>query len=87
MKKIFGILIIVLVLIVGYKLLQRPMPSNPSNDSRLNIDEICDNALAYMSFPDGAAADRFLAECKRGEHPDVIERYKAESGVNDEAVI
>src|SRR3989344_5290710 len=45
---------------------------------KLNINVVCEGALAYMSFPDAESADLFVEECKAGEHPEVIERYKAE---------
>ena len=43
---------------------------------KLNIDVVCDGVLAYMTFPDGESADIFVAECKEGKHPEVIEQYK-----------
>lgn len=49
-----------------------------ASEAKINIDVVCEGALAYMSFPDGESADQFVAECKAGEHPEVIERYKAE---------
>lgn len=35
----------------------------------------CESALMYMTFPNGEAADAFVAACVAGEHPEVIERY------------
>lgn len=55
--------------------------------AKLNIDAVCQGALAYMSFPDGAAADVFVAECKEGKHPEVIEQYKAQMNLGDGAAI
>lgn len=40
------------------------------------LDAACKAALAYMLFPDAEAVERFLAECKEGKHPEVLERYK-----------
>jgi|GEM_PF-1177757 len=54
---------------------------------KINIDLVCEGALAYMSFPDEDSADQFVAECKEGEHPEVIERYKAEMNPSTEAEI
>ncbi len=51
-----------------------PLPGSAADST--TIDEICEGALAYMTFPDGAAADRFVAECKEGKHPDVIARHR-----------
>ncbi len=63
--------------------------SNPSAapNAKININAVCDGALAYMSFPDGASADAFVAECKEGKHPEVIEHYKAQLNAGDGAVI
>lgn len=54
---------------------------------KLNINVVCEGALAYMTFPDAASADAFVADCKEGKHPEVIERYKAEMGLGDGAAI
>jgi hypothetical protein len=54
---------------------------------KLNIDAVCKGALAYMTFPDAASADAFVAECKAGKHPEVLERYKAQLNVGEGAAI
>ena len=54
---------------------------------KINIDAVCNGALAYMTFPDGASADKFVKDCKDGKHPEVIERYKAELNLGDGATI
>lgn len=61
--------------------------NEPTSSGKLNIDVVCEGALAYMSFPDGESADVFVAECKEGKHPEVIERYKAEMNLGDGAAI
>jgi hypothetical protein len=53
-------------------------PQGSGVQAKINIDAVCQGALAYMSFPDGATADAFVAECKEGKHPEVIEKYKAD---------
>ncbi len=55
----------------------------PATQAKININVVCEGALAYMTFTDGAAADAFVAECKEGKHPEVIEQYKAQIGVGD----
>lgn len=50
-------------------------------DGKLNIEEICNSALTYMTFPDGESATKFVEECKNGQHPEVIERYKRENNL------
>lgn len=46
----------------------------------------CESALVYMTFPGGKEADIFVAECMEGKHPEVIERYIKDMGL-DGAVI
>ena len=62
-------------------------PTQEAPQGKLDIAVVCESALAYMTFPDGASADAFVAECKEGKHPDVIERYKEQMGLGDGAAI
>jgi hypothetical protein len=59
----------------------------PSAQGKLNITVVCESALAYMTFTDGASADAFVADCIEGKHPEVIERYKADMNLGDGATI
>lgn len=59
----------------------------PAPMGKINIGEVCQGALAYMTFTDGAAADAFVEDCKVGKHPEVIEQYKANLNVGDGAAI
>ncbi len=54
---------------------------------KLNINFVCENALSYMSFTDSTDAEKFVSECIEGEHPKVIEKYKAELNIDNGAVI
>lgn len=54
---------------------------------KININEVCESALIRMTFPDGAAAEKFVAECKEGKHPEVIEQFKAEMNLGGGAQI
>lgn len=54
---------------------------------KININEVCEGALIRMTFPDGAAAEKFVAECKEGKHPEVIEQFRAEMNLGDGAEI
>lgn len=54
--------------------------------AKIDVRVACESALMYMSFMDGASAEAFVAECIEGKHPEVIERYINELGV-DGAVI
>jgi hypothetical protein len=65
------------------KVVEQAAPVN----GKLNIDAVCNSALAYMTFPNDGSVDVFVAECKEGKHPEVIERYKKENGFGDGAKI
>lgn len=52
-------------------------------DVKININVVCESALTYMSFPDATLASKFVAECKEGKHPEVIEHYKAQFNLAD----
>ena len=60
--------------------------SSPA-EGKLNIEAICGEALMYMTFPDGAAADAFVAACKEGKHPEVIDDYNERNGLTNDVVI
>ncbi len=62
-------------------------PVDTSSQGKLNINVVCEGALAYMTFPDGETAEKFVAECKEGKHPEVLDRYKAEMNLGDGAII
>ncbi len=56
-----------------------PMPMgetmSPGMAGKIDVNEICNGALASMTFTDGAAADAFVQECIDGQHPEVIQNY------------
>ena len=47
-----------------------------TSEQKINIDQVCEESLMYMTFTDGIAAELFVKECKEGKHPQVIEEYK-----------
>lgn len=55
-------------------------PTAPA--AKIDVKVACESALIYTTFTDGAAADAFVAECIAGEHPEVIERYIKDLGVD-----
>ncbi len=63
-----------------------PQVQNSAN-AKINIDAVCEGALAYMSFENGAAADLFVSECKEGKHPEVIDQYKAQLNLGSDVAI
>lgn len=58
------------------KVIESTLPN--SSSGKLNINIVCESALAYMRFPTALMAESFVAECKEGKHPEVIEHYKAQ---------
>jgi hypothetical protein len=68
-----------------------PAPGNEGNypepQGKLNIDVICNGALAYMSFPSGVEAEAWVEACKRGEHPEAIDQWKQMNGITDDRTI
>lgn len=59
----------------------------PTAEGKLDINAVCEGALAYMTFTDGASADAFVADCKEGKHPEVILRYQQEMNLGEGAEI
>jgi hypothetical protein len=55
--------------------------------AKINIDAICAGALAYMTFPSSTEADTFVQECKDGKHPEVIDKWKSDNGIQDDKAI
>ena len=73
---------------IGYYLFMQPAaPADTTSDAKIDINAVCEGALAYMTFENGAAAEAFVQECKNGEHPEVIEQYKAQMGLGAGATI
>ena len=58
-----------------------------NSQAKLDINAVCEGALANMTFPDSASANAFVQECKDGKYPEVIEKYKADHGFGDGAAI
>lgn len=54
---------------------------------KLDIRAVCQGALSYMTFTDGDASAKFVAECIEGKHPEVIERYRKDMNLGDGAAI
>ena len=55
--------------------------------AKIDINAVCQGALAYMTFEDGEAAAQFVAECIEGKHPEVIEQWKVQMGIDNLQVI
>lgn len=57
-----------------------------STNMKLYIQAVCEGALAYMTFPSGVEADAFVSDCVEGKHPEVIDRYISEQGLDGAAI-
>ncbi|MFZ2886590.1 MAG: hypothetical protein WA021_02085 [Minisyncoccia bacterium] len=62
-------------------------PTNTGAEGKININTVCEGALAYMSFSSGAEANAWVEACKRGEHPEAIEQWKQMNGITDDRAI
>lgn len=60
--------------------------SSPSQ-AKINIDAVCNQALAYMSFPDSKSAETFVKDCKDGKHPEVVEKYISDLNLGEGVAI
>lgn len=61
-------------------------PYTPTTGAKINIEAVCQGALAYMSFPSSTEADIFVRDCIAGNHPEVIEKYKADNNLDGAAI-
>ncbi|MBP9714957.1 MAG: hypothetical protein KBD52_00495 [Candidatus Pacebacteria bacterium] len=92
---IISILVVLAVLVAGYFLINKQTVENPpvNNETngeaqvKIDINAVCEGALAYMTFTDGASADAFVTECKEGKYPEVIEKFKADMNLGAGAEI
>ena len=62
------------------------MSVEQSTTGKLDPKVACESALAYMTFENAASADAFVAACIAGEHPEVIDRYKTDTGLDGAAI-
>lgn len=94
---IISILVVLAALVAGYFIINKKAIENPpinevnevneGAQGKININEVCAGALAYMTFPDGASADIFVQECIEGKRPEVIEKFKADMNLGTGAEI
>jgi hypothetical protein len=82
---------VVLATVVYFGFMKKDMSpiekGNPQQAGKIDPRVACNSALAYMTFPAGGAAEVFVQECIEGKHPEVIERYKADLGIDASAQI
>jgi len=88
-----GIIVVGVLLLaaVGYYLFMLPSPATEvptdANSAKIDINAVCEGALAYMTFPSGAEAEAWVQDCKDGKHPEAIDQYKAQMGITDDRAI
>jgi hypothetical protein len=92
--KTLGIFLVVAVVATGaYILFMQPgtesavHDTNTNSQAKVDMNAVCEGALVYMSFPDGAAAEAWVTECKNGEHPEAIDQWKQQNGYTDDRAI
>jgi hypothetical protein len=78
------IVVLIALAVVGFfMLVQNTTPTEEAlPQGKIDINTVCRNALAYMSFANGEDAEVFVAECIDGKHPDVIQKYIDDLGVD-----
>lgn len=91
-KNVLTVIFVIVVGLLAYGLWQLyatpallPVPT-PDMQVKLDIQKVCASALTYISFPDSVAADAFIAACVAGDHPEVIEKYRKDRGLNDATI-
>lgn len=88
-----SLLILVALIVLGFVLIHKntsePIPNEETTNTagKIDINAVCEGALAYMTFTDGASAEAFVAECKEGKHPEVIEQWKAQMNIGSDVAI
>jgi hypothetical protein len=95
MKNTFIIIVVLALIGSGYFLFVKKSSKTEVDTSnsggqvsaKLDMAVVCNSALSYMSFPDGQSADKFVADCKEGKYPEVIERYKADMNIGTDVAI
>lgn len=89
MKNIIIAIVVLAVLVGGYFYFNKDkqVPAPAQGNAKINIDAVCEGALAYMTFENGEKADLFVKDCKEGKHPEVIEKYKADMNLGAGAQI
>ena len=99
MKTTIAFIVILTIALVGYVAFVQPVaaptaeeslvenPANTETAAKIDINVVCDGALAYMTFQSGAEAEAFVEACKRGEHPEVIDQWKVQMGITDDRAI
>ena len=91
MKTIFWVVGLLVLVGGGYYLffMEKPVTENTgdSMSQKIDINAVCDGALAYMTFPSGVEAEAWVAACKNGEHPEAIEQWKLQMGITDDRTI
>jgi hypothetical protein len=65
---------------------QEAMGEAGTPQGKIEVRVACESALTYMTFLSGEEAETFVTECVDGKHPEVIDRYISDLGV-DGAVI
>lgn len=60
--------------------------TQPPAQGKINVQVVCQNALASMTFNSAADADVFVTDCVNGKHPEVIDAYIKSQGHDGAAI-
>ena len=63
-----------------------PREDAPAMTGKIDIYKVCEDSLSYTDFPDSASAEAYVAECKEGKHPEVIEHFRAQMNSDGKAI-
>lgn len=95
MKTTLIVLVVLLAAAAGYYFFmpssapttETETPITTGTQGKIDINAVCDGALAYMSFKSGEEAEAWVEACKRGERPEAIEQWKVQMGITDDRAI
>lgn len=94
MKIVFSIAAFLVLVVIGYSIFTQPAsrnvaetPNDSGSNQKINLNAICDGALAYMTFPSSAEADVWVQECREGKHPEAVDQWKQRQGITDDRAI
>ncbi len=57
-------------------------PENVSPQAKIDVRAACESSLMYTTFENASATEAYIAECVEGKHPDVIQRYIDDMGLD-----
>jgi len=87
MKTFLAVAAVILLGGLAYYFYPTEQTIESGDQAKIDINQVCEGALAYMTFENGAAAEAWVQECKEGKHPDAIDQWKVQMGITDDRAI